>query len=183
VPALVAADYAALTAAACRSCGGGCFRARAIATGSLQLLDGEPVSAVAWERPQETPPAERVYRVECTDCGAIAWERDDCPLCLSRGGLARALGGRHGLTREAGTLPVACPRCGWSDLVATVEARMHALLVFGSVSRRVADAEAHEPGFHAVALACPSCEETIAAAPSSRCAVCGRSSLLKNLRR
>jgi ssDNA-binding Zn-finger/Zn-ribbon topoisomerase 1 len=182
VPALSPSDYAALLAAGCPACRRRYFKVRAFARGTLALLDGEPVSAIAWEQPQETPAPDRIYRVECSECGAAAFERDDCPLCLARASLGRALAGRHGLTREANTLPLICPRCGWDDLRATVEARMHAVMVLGSISRRVADAEAHEPGFHVVSVACPSCEETIAQAPAMRCALCDRSSLLKRPR-
>lgn len=176
--ALSADGLAALVAAGCGACRRHQLRVRLLATAKLGLLDGEPVSALSFPAPPESAP-ERVYRVECVECGAAVWQRDDCPLCRSHAGLARALGGRHGLTLEAGTLPRSCPRCGLDDLRATVEARVHLLLLHGHLSRRVADAESHEPGFHVRELACPDCEQVIAASPSLRCVACGRSSLMK----
>ncbi len=169
---LTRAHLGELLAAACAGCGGRSFLVRALGTGRAGFLDGEPVSSVGFER--EAPPPERVYRVECAACGAAAFARDDCPLCRAPGGLQRALGGRHGLAP-----PARCPRCGDGDLTVEAEVRMHALAVHGAVSRRVADAEPHEAGFHAVRVECPTCEATVADAPSSRCPACGRSSLVR----
>jgi hypothetical protein len=55
--------------------------------------------------------------------------------------------------------------------------------VLGRVSRKVAEAEAHEGGFHVVEARCKSCEELVAAAGDSKCVVCGRSSLLRGMRK
>ncbi len=179
MPAPTPTDYAALLDGGCPSCHRRFFKVRAIAEGVVSFLDGEPASAVGFEHPQQVPELARVYRIECSECGAVAFSREDCPLCISRDGLARALDGRNGLTPEAKTLPAACPQCGYGDLLAVAHVRMHAVVVMGSISRRVVDAEPHEPGFHISSIACPSCEQTIAQAPSLKCAVCGRSSLMK----
>ena len=175
---LTGETLATLIAAGCPNCRRHQLRVRALATAKIKFLDGEPVSELRFEAPPESRP-ERIYRVECVECGAALFERLDCPLCRSTGGLARALGGRHGLTRESGSLPRNCPRCGWEDLPATVAARMHLLLLNGALSRRVVDAEPHEPGFHVSEVACPDCAVIIASVPSLRCAACGRSSLMK----
>ena len=175
--ALTPADLDALLARPCPSCGRAHLRARALAPASMDFLEGEPVSSLRWTFvPEEL--AARVYRVECEGCGAALHARDDCPRCRSRGGLERALAGRHGLDGAA-AIPAACPRCDHPEVKASVEARMHLVVVQGRVSRRVADAAPGEGGFHVTALACPSCEEVFAEAPSLRCATCGRSSLLK----
>ncbi|MSP58796.1 MAG: hypothetical protein EXR72_00370 [Myxococcales bacterium] len=178
MPTLDADALARLVASVCTICRDRVVRARALASGTIALLDGEPVSAVAWSGPPEAAP-ERIYRVECVGCGAAPFERSDCPVCRSAGGLARALSGRNGLSVEKGTLPRSCPRCGLGDLRASAEVRMHILYVEGYLSRRVADAELHDLAFQVTEVACPDCEAVIASAPAMRCAACGRSSLLK----
>lgn len=172
MPALSAAELAALLTAGCSSCGKTELRARALATGTMLLADGEPSTSMTWiyEKDQLF---ERIYRLECLDCGAASHERDDCPLCKADGGLARALSGRHGVAP-----PAACPHCDHPELKITVEARMHVIYVLGHIGRRVLDAEPHEPAFHVTQAQCPSCQQTVASV-SQRCAACGRSSLLR----
>src|SRR5262249_38520676 len=132
------------------------------------FLEGEPVSAVTW---MDEP---RIYRVECAECKAIAWEHNDCPLCGAPGRLAQALDGRNGMVA-----PSQCPRCDYGELTLTVELRLRLETVLGRVSRKVAQAEAHEGGFHVVEARCRSCEQVVAAAGDAKCVVCGRSSLLR----
>jgi hypothetical protein len=163
----------------CTACGHPTLRARAMAACTLVLLDGEPVGAGHLDAGGAEPFAGRVYRVECAGCGRAAFERSDCPLCGSRGGLERALAASHGLSVAAGTLPRRCPHCGGDELAVSASARAHALYVHGALSRRVVDAEPHEPGFHLLAASCPTCDQQVAEAPAHRCAVCGRSSLVR----
>jgi predicted RNA-binding Zn-ribbon protein involved in translation (DUF1610 family) len=174
---LPTADEIVRAAAGCAACGHPTVRVRALAQVTLELLDGEPAGAARLDR--EGDFAERVYAVECAGCGAKTLERDTCPLCGARGGLAAALGGSHGLTVAGGTLPRRCPRCGGDEIAASGSARAHALYVHGAVSRRVVDAEPHEPGFHLAEARCTSCEQVIAQAPGHRCAACGKSSLVR----
>lgn len=176
MPVLTDEALRALLRAGCPSCRRHHLRARAIVAGDLRLFDGQPVSTVTWT----TPPgafAERVYRVECVECGHLLYQHDDCPLCHAPGQLARALAGRHGVVT-----PPACPHCASPELALQAELRMHLVIVEGRPSRRVADAEPHEPAFHVTRVDCPACEQPIAAAGNARCIVCGRSSLLKRLR-
>ncbi len=171
--ALEAPAFAALLANGCPSCGKRYFVARAIATGVMQFLDGEPASAMEWTTSRDDLPA-RVYRLECSECGATPFQRDDCPTCRAPGGTARALAGRHGIAA-----PKACPQCGLGDLSLTVEARMHVEYTIGREARRVLDAEPHEPGFHIAKADCADCDGTVVSVPEIRCGVCGRSSLLR----
>src|SRR3989442_8531553 len=90
MPALPADELRALLAGGCPTCRRNHLAVRAIETGATRFLDGEPVSAVTWTYAPETL-RERVYRVDCSECGAALWRRDDCPRCGARGGLARAL--------------------------------------------------------------------------------------------
>ena len=144
---------------------------RAFGTARITTLDGEPVSSAVFSYEPETL-HERAYRVECGECGAVLFERAECPRCGGGGGLQRALGRQHGPGRLA-----ACPRCEHPELKVTAEARMHAVFIEGRPSRRVVDSEPHEPGFHVSAIDCPSCEATVARAGDD-CVLCGRSSLL-----
>jgi hypothetical protein len=158
----------------CASCGRNYLKVRALVRGVFHVLDGDPVSAVKWTYDSL---AERVYRIDCAECNALQLERDDCPLCATRGMLARAIEGRNGITP-----PAQCPHCQYGELTWTVELRLRAETILGRVSRRVAEAEAHEGGFHVVEARCRSCEQVVAAAGDARCVACGRSSLLKRLR-
>lgn len=153
------------------------MRARALAQVTLALLDGEPAGAARIDPAVDF--AARVYRVECAGCGAEALAQGACPLCGAAGGIAPALAGSHGLTVAAGTLPRRCPRCDSDEITASGSARAHALFVHGALSRRVVDGEPHEPGFHLASARCDACEATIAEAPTHRCAVCGKSSLVR----
>ena len=174
MPALDPDGFAALLARRC-ACGRMHLRARAFATGLQGSLEGEPVGAVSWSYAPATL-AERVYRIECGECGAVVFERTDCPRCGGPGGVERAQGKQHGLQP-----PPACPRCEHPELKLTAEVRMHAVFVEGRLARRVADAERHEPGFHVTQIDCPSCERTVGKAGAD-CPLCGRSSLLRRIR-
>lgn len=175
MPLLSVDALTALVAAGCPSCQRHHLTLRVFATGTIRFLDGEPVSNVRWAA-ADGELHERLYRAECGECGALLWQRDDCPRCRAPACLARALGGRHGIVA-----PRACPSCDSEELDHTAVLRARELTTQGHVGRRVADAEPHEPGFHVVAVTCPSCEETVATPAADRCALCGRSSLLKRL--
>jgi hypothetical protein len=144
------------------------MKRRALGRGTIDFLDGEPVSAVTWTG------EPHVYRVECGDCKAVAWESPDCPLCGAAGRLRQALDGKNRIAP-----PRQCPRCDYAELTLTVELRLRVETVLGRVSRKVAEAEAHEGGFHVVEARCKSCEEIVAAAGEAACVACGRSNLLR----
>lgn len=169
---LTAEALSQIVAAGCPACRRNHLAVRALVGGELTVLDGEPVSRVEWTYEREHF-AERVYRVDCTECRHVIYEGADCPRCGARGAVGRAVEGRHGLPPLA-----ACPDCGHGELTLTVEARMHALYVLGHASRRVLDAEAHEPGFHVVSAHCEPCDRAVAEV-SGRCPACGRSSLVR----
>jgi hypothetical protein len=160
-----------LLAKGCDHCGRNHLKVRALATGTLVMLDGEPVSAVTWT--YESLP-ERAYRVDCAECNSCLILRDECPLCGAGGRLTQAVEGRNGVTP-----PQRCPKCGYEELLLTAELRLRAETVLGRISRRVAEAEAHEGGFHVLEARCRSCEERVAAAGDARCVACGRSSLMR----
>ena len=172
--ALEKQTFEELLARGCGECGRNHLKARALARGSVEILDGDPVSPVTWTYESL---AERVYRIECAECGRVCYSRDECPLCGTGGRLAPSLEGRNGIAP-----PAKCPRCDYAELTLTVELRMRAEATLGRISRRVAEAEAHEGGFHVVEARCQSCEQTVAKAGDGRCVACGRSSLMKRLR-
>jgi hypothetical protein len=174
VPPLEKQAFEELLQKGCGKCGRNYLKARALVRGSIEILDGDPVSAVTWTYESL---AERVYRVECAECNTFLFERDECPLCNARGMLGRALEAQNGIAP-----PRQCPRCEYAELTLTVELRLRAETILGRISRRVAEAEAHEPGFHIVEARCRSCEEVVAAAGDARCVACGRSSLMRRLR-
>jgi hypothetical protein len=176
MPALDEASYRALIAGGCPHCKRSYLKLRAIQTATISVMEGEPVSSLKWQFENDAL-RERVYRIDCAECKATLFERDECPSCQARGGLPRALSGQHGLPPLK-----ACPRCGLTELKLTVELRMHADTLLGAHSRRKADAEPHDPGFHVTQAECRDCEAVVAAVGDGRCAVCGRSSLLKRLR-
>ena len=178
MPLLEKHAFDELVARGCTSCGRNYLKLRALATATLNALEGDPVSSLSWTDAPELLP-ERVYRVECAECGATLFSRDDCPLCRAAGGLSRALAGPHGLSPP----PRECPHCGFTELSWTVVTRLRVETILGRPSRRVAEAEAHEPGFHVVEASCRSCEQTVARVGDARCAGCGRSSLLKRMSR
>jgi len=160
----------------CAGCGRNHLVARALHEVTLTFLTGEP-SGGGPLPPVDERFAARVYQVACGECRAVLWERGECPGCGAAGGLSRALGGQHGLPR-----PDACPACGHEELRVTASARLRALFVNGHVSRRVREADPHEPGFHVVRIDCPACERTVAEAGAqlgASCALCGRSGLLR----
>ena len=160
------------------ACGEPRWKLRAIARAQVRVLDGEPVSAPRFEGAPalDAAFAARVHRVECAGCRAAAWTREECPACRAPQGLPRALDGRNGIAP-----PRACPRCALEELDLTVELRMHIETLHGRPSRRRADAEAHEGGWHVIEARCPDCAEVIAAVGEARCGVCGRSALLKRM--
>ena len=162
-----------LCARGCGACGRNYLKVRALAGARVDVMEGDAVSALQWTYAPEAL-AERVYRVECAECGALLFERDDCPLCQSASQLARALGAQNGIVP-----PRQCAHCGYAELTLTVEARLRVETILGRVSRRVAEAEPHEPGFHVVEARCRSCEQPTAAAGDARCVMCGRSRLLR----
>ncbi len=162
-----------LLAGGCVHCGRSYLTIRALATGTIDLLEADAVSPIEWTYPAEALP-ERIYRVECAECAAILFERDDCPLCGAGGGLAKALSAQNGM-KPLGE----CPRCHFAELTLTVEARLRIETLLGRISRRVAEAESHEAGFHIIEARCQSCEETVAQAGDARCPACGRSRLLR----
>src|SRR4051812_32482160 len=100
-----------MLAGGCSSCRRNHLRVRAIETGAIDFLDGEPVSPVRWTYEPETLSA-RAFRVDCSECGAVLWTRDDCPGCNARGALARAIDRRHGIASP----PRRCPRCDHDEL-------------------------------------------------------------------
>jgi hypothetical protein len=177
VPALDEQSYATLFAAGCPHCKRNYLKLRAIQTATLSVMDGEPVSSLKWQFENEAL-RERIYRVDCAECKAVLFERTDCPLCGAAGGLPRALAGQHGLAT-----PRSCPRCGLIELELTVELRMHADTLLGAHSRRKADSEPHDPGFHIISARCRDCDDTVIAVGDARCAICGRSSLMKKMTR
>ena len=52
----------------------------------------------------------------------------------------------------------------------------------GRLSRRKADAEPHDPGFHVTQAECRDCEAVVAQVGDARCVACGRSTLMKRMR-
>lgn len=173
MPGLPAEKLGALLDGACGACGRRHFDVRLLSSAKVTMLGDEVVSSVEWLTPLSEL-AARAYRVECSECRAVAWESaGECPLCSAPGGLARALGGRHGTK-----LPPACPHCDYEELKVTAELRAHVTFVLGKVARRVADASAHDAGWHATEAECPSCEAKVASLPM-RCGACGRSSLVR----
>jgi len=164
---------AAMIAAPCPGCAEPALRVRLLAPGEVALLDGDVVSAPTFALPVEEL-ASRVVSIDCPKCARELFARTDCPRCRAGGGAARAMEGRHGV--EA---PRACPRCGLETLNATVELRWRQATLHGHLSRRVADAEPHEGGWHVVEVRCPDCEEVVAAVGEARCGACGRSSLVR----
>jgi len=176
VPAPDEPLYQSLLAGGCPHCGRNYLKLRAFASASLSVMEGEPVSSLKWTLDNHGL-RERVFRIDCAECKAVLFERGDCPLCQAAGGLARALAAQHGLAP-----PHACPRCGLTELTLTVEVRMHADTLLGAFSRRKAESEPHDPGFHVVEARCRDCEAVVAAVGDARCALCGRSSLMKKLR-
>jgi ssDNA-binding Zn-finger/Zn-ribbon topoisomerase 1 len=164
---------ATIIAAPCPGCAEPALRLRLLVPAEVELLDGDVVSAPAWRLPVEEL-AARVVSIDCPKCGRELYARSDCPRCLAAGGAARAMEGRNGVTP-----PRACPRCGLESLTATVELRWRQATLHGHLSRRVADAEPHEGGWHVVEVRCPDCEEIVAAVGEARCAACGRSSLVR----
>ncbi len=176
MPALDEQSYATLLASGCPQCKRNYLKLRAIQTATLSVMDGEPVSSLKWQFENDAL-RERVYRIDCAECKAKLFERGDCPLCHASGGLARALSAQHGLAS-----PKSCPRCGLTELKLTVELRMHADTLLGAHSRRKAEAEPHEPGFHITQAECRDCQDVVIAVGDARCAVCGRSSLMKRMR-
>jgi len=57
---------------------------------------------------------------------------------------------------------------------------MHHEILHAHWSRRVADAAPDdEGGFHVIEVSCKDCDEVIAAVGDARCALCGRSALLR----
>jgi ssDNA-binding Zn-finger/Zn-ribbon topoisomerase 1 len=163
----------AIVAAPCPGCGAPELRLRLLAPGEVELLEGDVVDGPSWSLPVEEL-ASRVIAIDCPKCARAIFSRSDCPKCQAVGGAARALEGRNGITA-----PRECPRCGLESLFATVELRWRQSTLHGHLSRRVADAEPHEGGWHVVEVRCPDCEETVAAVGDARCSVCGRSSLLR----
>jgi hypothetical protein len=174
VAPIAQATFARLLAG-CPSCGRGYLRLEALGTARLRTLGGEPVSSLTWTYSDEAL-LERLHRIVCSECDAVLFERDDCPLCRAPGKLAAVLHGSHGLAA-----PPECPRCGLEQLDLTVEARLVIETLLGRQSRRRAAATLGEGGLHVVEASCPDCEEVVASAGSARCAACGRSSLLKKI--
>jgi len=159
-------------ATGCPACGPRRLRVRAVQTATYDTLDGDPVSAPRWEYASL---AARVFRVDCLDCHAVVWSSDACPGCAAAGRLEKALVERHGLP-----VPKACPQCGLPTLVAKAEVRMHHEVLHAHWSRRVADAAPDDDGgFHVIEVRCKDCDEVVAAVGDARCALCGRSSLLR----
>jgi hypothetical protein len=175
VPALGKQAFDELCARGCGACGRNYLKVRALAGARVDVMEGDAVSPLAWTYAPEAL-AERVYRVECAECGVVLFERDDCPLCKSPSQLARAIGAQNGVAP-----PRECTHCGYAELTLTVEARLRVETILGRVSRRVAEAEAHEPGFHVVEAHCRSCEQLTASAGDARCVACGRSRLLRRM--
>jgi hypothetical protein len=157
----------------CEHCGRSYLKIRAVATGRIDVLGGDPVSPMSWSYQSLE---DRVYKIECSECNHVLFERDDCPACQGNGGLQRALEAQHGLPAL-----LACPRCEYEELTLTVEARMRVETILGRISRRVCEAESHEGGFHIIEAFCKSCEESVAKSGDAKCALCGRSRLLRRI--
>ena len=175
MPPIAKEAWDALLRDGCDRCKRNYLRVRLLASGTIEVMEGDAVSTVTWTVAPEAL-HERIFRVECSECAALLFSREDCPLCRGAGGLQRALGGNHGMAT-----PRACPRCGFAELTLSVEARLRLETLLGRISRRVLDGEPHEPGFHVVEARCESCEETVAKAGDARCVGCGRSSLLRRM--
>jgi transposase-like protein len=137
-------------------------------------MGGEPVSSLRWTYERDEAPG-RVYEVSCGECAQVLFSREECPLCQAKGGIGRALLGRHGLSP-----PVRCPLCDYEELLLLATVRAQLQYTGGTLSRRVCAAEAHEPGFHVTQVDCPCCEQTVARTGLS-CPACGRSSLMKKM--
>jgi Zn finger protein HypA/HybF involved in hydrogenase expression len=176
VPTLAQDSFDRLLAEGCPQCRSTQLRFRAFHTAAFETLQGDVVSAPRWQTTDEEL-VGRIFRVDCFECKAQLFERDDCPLCRAPRTLTRALEGRNGLTP-----PPACPRCGHETLTLRAEVKMYVESLHGRLSRKKADAEPHDAGFHVLDLRCGDCDDVVAAADGSRCALCGRSSLLKALR-
>ena len=174
--ALAQDAFATLLGQGCSHCRSTRLRFRALGTAWFETLEGDVVSPAKWALDDEELLA-RIFRVDCVDCKATLFERDDCPLCRGPRSLQRALAAQHGLAA-----PKQCPRCGYETLRIKVELRMYVESLHGHLSRRRVESEAHEPGFHIVEARCADCDEAVLSVGDSRCAACGRSSLLKALR-
>jgi hypothetical protein len=157
----------------CDRCSRSYLKIRGLVTGRIETFGGDPVSPMTWIYASLE---DRVYKVECSECAAVLFERDDCPGCRGKGGLQRALEGQHGLSPLK-----ACPRCQFEELTLTVEARMRVETILGRISRRVCEAESHEGGFHVVEAFCKSCDATVAQSGDAKCVMCGRSRLLRRI--
>jgi len=176
VAALAQDAFDRLLAEGCAGCRSTQLRFRLLHTAAYETLQGDVVSAPRWHLSDEEI-APRVFRVDCVGCKKILFERDDCPLCRVPHTLQRALDGRNGLAS-----PPACPRCDHQTLTIRAEVRMYLESLHGRISRKKAEAEPHDPGFHILAVRCEDCDDTVAEADPTRCVACGRSSLLKALR-
>jgi hypothetical protein len=163
----------ALVQPGCSACGSPQLRVRAVLPARFELLDGDVVSAPAFEVGLDALP-DRAFEVDCPRCAAVLWQRSDCPRCRAPGRLEKALDGRNGV--EA---PRACPRCGLDGLEAVVELRCRWEALHGGFGRRIAEADASEGGWHVVEVHCPDCDEQVAGVGEARCGVCGRSALIR----
>ncbi len=173
--ALSQEEWDALSRRNCPGCGRAHLVVHALLQGMLGVMSGEPVSSLRWAYDREVV-AERVYRVECGECGQVLFSREACPVCGAAGGLARVLSARHGVA-----VPPRCPLCEYEELTLTAVVPAQLLYTAGTLSRRVCGAEAHEAGFHVAQVDCPCCEETVGK-KGLGCVACGRSSLMKMMR-
>jgi hypothetical protein len=176
VAALAQDAFDALLAQGCPHCRSTQLRFRLFHRAVFETLQGDVVSAPRWHL-EAHELAGRVFRVDCFDCKQVLFERDDCPLCRVPHTLQRALEGRNGIAP-----PKECPRCGYDTLKISAEVRMYVESLHGHLSRKKAESEPHDPGFHVLEVRCEDCDDVVAAAGDGKCGVCGRSSLLKALR-
>src|SRR5262249_7352039 len=157
--ALAQDAFVRLLAEGCPHCRSTQLRFRAFQTASFETFQGDVVSPPRWQLSEDEQVA-RIFRVDCHGCKAHLFERDDRPLCRLPHTLTRALEGRTGIESPPG-----CPRCSYDQLTIRAEVRMYAESLHGHLSRKKAESEPHDPGFHIVDASCSDCEATVAAAP------------------
>ena len=157
-------DLERLLDSGCSACGGKRFSFQSYVDAKQGLMEGEPVTKLAWAYNGEGF-CDGIFEIQCASCNATAFRSEVCPRCNAEGGLAVALESENRFV-----VPLECPRCETQEV--TYFSMVPAITTYESRRAEKAKTETAllDPGFHGTKAACKTCGPF--AEQRERCPLC-----------
>jgi hypothetical protein len=162
--ALTEAGLEDLIARGCPACQSTQLSFRTYVDGRLQLMGGEPVSAITWVYDGEKF-VDGVFEARCAGCKQVLFADDACPRCHAPGRLPEILA-----SPNRWPVPAACPECAAEELRYTAMLPAQVRYDGKRAEKARTSTELLDAGFHGYRIDCADCGPV--GQLDDRCALC-----------